>query len=284
MKNIKLHLLVSFLIIILANCNNPKKQYEQAIREWSGKRILFPDSMRSIFGDIVPPPESDYTIVAYFDSVGCTGCRMKLQFWNEFMSKVDSLIGKENITLFLITESADLIKIKHLIRQNHFNDAVINDSHGSFKKLNHISNDQNLQTFLLNRNNDIVIIGNPTESKGFEKLYLKEFNNNFHNSYDLAEEVVEEYDFGEIQRDKEVKHVFSRINHTNDTLSIRNIVTSCECTTANVSSYDIKPNENYYITVTFKDTVIGDFTRSVILKYQDKHPDEIFEISGKIIQ
>jgi len=67
------------LFALMTSCGDSKrKAYEEAIVEWTGKEILFPDSMRLVGGGMIAKPEADFTIVSYYDSVGCAECKLRL--------------------------------------------------------------------------------------------------------------------------------------------------------------------------------------------------------------
>ena len=280
---IRLELLISILCLSLFSCmENPQKKYEKAVMELSGKTILFPDSMQSILGEKVEIPNSEYTIVAYFDSVGCTGCRMKLPYWIDFMKKTDSIVGNNNVSLLLITGSHNLNKVRQLVKQVGFPYPVINDSAGIFSHLNSIPEDSNLQTLLLDTTHKVLLIGNPTQSKVMQELYINQFSPSDATSYDWDGETIEEFDFGPININEKVNHDFRLTNSYPDTLHIKDVISSCKCITAEISSEKIAPGDSFNVMVTFRDSVSGDFLRSVTLKYQDSVPQQVLEISGSI--
>lgn len=277
-----LYVTILIALAVVACKENPQKKYEKAVMELSGKTILFPDSMRTIFGEKVEIPNTEYTIVAYFDSVGCTVCRMKLPYWIDFMKKTDSIVGNNNVSLLLITGSHNLNKVRQLVKQVEFPYPVINDSAGIFSHLNSIPEDSNLQTLLLDTTHKVLLIGNPTQSKVMQELYINQFSPSDATSYDLDGETIEEFDFGLININEKVSHTFRLTNSYPDTLYVKDIISSCECTTAEISSAKIAPGDSFNVTVTFRDSVSGDFLRSVTLKYQDSIPQQILEISGYI--
>ena len=61
----------------------------QLVREWEGKEIQFPsNSVFTIQGkDTIEysGDNSDYKIVTYIDSIGCTSCKLQLQNWKDFI-------------------------------------------------------------------------------------------------------------------------------------------------------------------------------------------------------
>lgn len=86
-------LLISFLILF--SCQNKKKEEAiNSVKEWMGKEILFPkNSVFTIRGidtiDFVQNA-SNYKIVSYIDTAGCTTCQLKLAEWQRFTEEVDA--------------------------------------------------------------------------------------------------------------------------------------------------------------------------------------------------
>ena len=282
---IRLELLISILCLSLFSCReNPQKKYEKAVMELSGKTILFPDSMRTIFGEKVEIPNTEYTIVAYYDSVGCTGCRMNLPLWNDFISYTDSIFGKGKISLILFLTSHKTYNIKYIVNETLFKPTVIDDRLGVFKKINSIPDDSRMHTFLINSDKRIVLIGNPTQSNEMRTKFLNilitfDINDGEQNEFDN----IIEFNFGNIKSQEEVFHIFHITNTYPDTLFIKDISSSCECVSANLSDIQIASGKTFNVVVSFKDSIKGDFIRTVTLKYQDSIPEQILEISGTII-
>ncbi len=238
--------------------------------------------MRTIFGEEIQAPNSELTIVAYFDSVGCTSCRMKLPEWCKIMTKLDSIMGKNQVALLLVTGSDNLADVRHIVRRDDFSYPVVNDSAGIFAKLNSLSHDTRLQAFMLDSMHKVCLVGNPTQSKEMRNLYLTQFTNINSNSTASDEEYIEEYCFGAININEEVSHDFQLHNTYSDTLYVKDVILSCSCISANVSSNIIAPRDTFKVTVSFKDSILGDFIRSVTLKYQGPFKNHILEISGTI--
>ena len=65
------------------------------IKSWQGKEIIFPEELIfTKYGkDTVKYniSVSDYKIIMYVDSVGCTEYKLQLYKWKEFIAEVDSL-------------------------------------------------------------------------------------------------------------------------------------------------------------------------------------------------
>lgn len=65
------------------------------VKSWQEKEIIFPEELIfTKYGkDTVKYniPVSDYKIIMYVDSVGCTECKLQLYKWKDFITEVDSL-------------------------------------------------------------------------------------------------------------------------------------------------------------------------------------------------
>ena len=72
------------------------------------------------------------------------------------------------------------------------------------------------------------------------------------------------------------------MNESNDTLQVRGVNTSCECTDGEVSPHVIYPYASYDVKVSFTDTTAGNFLRRVTINFEDT-PDIDFEVSGTVI-
>ena len=163
MKRLFPYLIIIVLAVLsVSSCKKSARDvYAEAVEEWIGKEILFPDSMMTVTGEMIAPPTADFTIVSYYDSTGCTGCRTKLPFWNEFMNKVDSAKGSNSVELVMVAATDRVNELKHLVKLNSFSGNMVYDPDDSFNKLNGFPGDAALQTFLLDRDRRVIAMGNP---------------------------------------------------------------------------------------------------------------------------
>lgn len=86
--------LLASLLIITACQDKKKEEAINSVKEWTGKEILFPkNSVFTIRGkDTIDFAlnASNYKIVSYIDTAGCTTCQLKLAEWQRFMGEVDN--------------------------------------------------------------------------------------------------------------------------------------------------------------------------------------------------
>lgn len=274
----------SAMILMAASCSSGKTDYESAILEWTGREIVFPDSMRLAGGGVFVKEPSDFTIVAYYDSEGCTGCRMKLPFWNQLIWKLDSLKNRDRVEVLLIVATERVDELTTLIKENSFPGKVVVDSDSLFMRANGLPENPYLQSFLLDSDNRVTLIGNPIDMHSLEKVYLKNImQSDFEESEEDDIDSGYEHDFGKIAGGRSVSHTFNMLNETADTLKVGDIASSCECTVGRVSMAVIPPGKAYSVDVTFRDTIPGEFHRTVTLYFDNRHREIRFGISGEII-
>ena len=282
MKSFRILALMLLVLAIVSSCKKSARDiYAEAVEEWIGKEILFPDSMMTVTGEMIAPPTADFTIVSYYDSTGCTGCRMKLPFWNEFMNKVDSLKPAHNVTLVMIAGSPDKKELSYLIRRDAFNYPVVMDADGKVNGLNRFPVDNQCNTFLIASDHKVLLIGNPVINRKIGDEYLRIIGDGETGEPSKGGIMTYEHDFGLITPGERVSHIFTLKNKIGDTLKVRKIVSSCDCTVGIVSTETIPPKSDYTVTVTFNDTMPGDFYRTVTLFFENQNEIQ-FELSGEI--
>lgn len=265
-------------IIFLMGCSPHEKDYAKFVEEIVGKEISFSDSIITINGVISELPVTDFTILSYYDSNGCTSCRMKMTKWNKFMREIDSIRNDITIQLILVAETEQTKQLDIIAQQNNFHHSIAIEKDDTFADVNNIPKDPKLQCFLLNSKHEVLLIGNPIDNPAIWKLYTTEITGT---EVDTNKSKSYTYDFGNIEPNQEVTHIFRLINTSKDTLQLKELVSSCYCTKGKITKKSIGPNESYQVGVSFKDTISGDFSRTVTALFNNSHEIE-FEIIGSI--
>lgn len=183
----------------------------------------------------------------------------------------------------MVVATDNLKELKHLVKLNSFSGNMEYDPDDSFNRLNGFSEDAALQTFMLDRNHRVIAMGNPVVNGGIGKLYLSKIGDDDLGSQDISQkEEVFEFNFGEVPSGEKVSHVFKLHNESADTLKVRDVITSCECTSGTVSTRIIPPGSGYDLTAEFQDTVPGEFFRTISILFENLKPNIQFELSGEI--
>lgn len=247
-----------------------EERIESLVQEWQGKEIKFPDN--PIFTQYVKDtvdyqiPASDYKVVMYVDSIGCVSCKLQLPRWKEFIDQVDSVCNKGVPFLFFF-QPKDNQELRRILRIDNFSLPVCIDTEDRFNKLNHFPSEMMFQTFLLDKDNKVVVIGNPIHNLKVRDLYLQKIAGITVN--ELPETLLvtnqEEYDMGIVGKEEtKAQQVILRNNGT-EIFKLKGITTSCECTTTEQNWTEIAPGETATLTVYYKAEEPGDFYRTVTI-------------------
>lgn len=277
------------IVICTGSCSRANREQrshaEEMVREWTGKEVQLPDSMALVNGETYYANDADFTILSYIDSAGCTGCHMKLPFWKQYLPVVDSVAGTSVVRFLFVVQPKSLTDLKQIVERAQFPYPIYADTVNAIAMTNRFPVDLEYSTFLLDREHRVLAVGNPVLNKSVRKVYLDIVGkrDGTPDSSRSSSSRDYSYDFGKICPGIKTVHTFRLENTGADTLRIEEVLTSCECTEATVSSRCIAPGSRYDVTVTFRDTVKGKFTREVLLKYIGIDNDKIFEISGEIL-
>lgn len=102
-----LYVLLAFSFLFSCKDEN-KKHAESVLREWMNKEIVFPNKMYfSIQGKENVDfriKDTEYKIVAYVDSAGCTSCKLHLSKWKELIHYVDSIQSERVQFVFFLSQ------------------------------------------------------------------------------------------------------------------------------------------------------------------------------------
>ena len=98
--------IIAILLLFLVSCKDNKREHAlNVLQNWNSKELIFPSELYfTINGkdsvDYSVSSQSQYKVVVYVDSVGCTSCKLRLPAWKSFMSQVDSLASNSVQFLF----------------------------------------------------------------------------------------------------------------------------------------------------------------------------------------
>ena len=264
--------------------NNLKKQ----LKEWIGKEIILPDNMKfTIMGlDTIEFnfSKSKYKIVRYIDSIGCVSCKLKLPMWKEFINKMNSF--QDSVSFIFIFQPKDIEELQYKLFCDNFNYPVNIDSDDQFNKINKLLTDDTFHTFLLNEKNHILSIGNPIENPSIKDLYFKIIQNKeiTETKKTIVQTNSTKHNFSQINMGQTYTCKFAITNIGKEPLKIKEIISSCECTTAEVDKAIANPNEKINITITFKEKKNkGSFLRTIDVFCNIANDYITFTVEGNII-
>jgi hypothetical protein len=234
---------------------------------------VFPENLKcsvlgkdTIFNTCSDLFQRDYKILFYVDSTGCSGCRLNLSGLKQLIETVDTLFnGQVGVILFFQPKNRKEMSI--LFREADFAYPVFIDMKNTVDKLNHFPNHALYQCFLLDRDNKVLIIGNPLLKHGIWEMYRREISGNITsqqpNNLTSVEADKTKHDFGNIKMGENSEVSFQLKNTGVHLLTIHNVSTSCGCTTVEWNKQPVKPEETVQIKVTIKPDEEGYFNKTI---------------------
>ena len=163
------------ILFILAACNrdDQRTKAQKMVKEWTGKTIEIPEGINSYFmttDSMAPISKAPYKLFVYTDSTGCTSCKLNLSAWKHFMQEADSLLG-DNLDFVFYFQPQSEKELQFLIKRDKFEHFVFMDREAKLLKLNSFPSEMEYQSFLLDSDNKVISIGNPTLNTKIWDLY-----------------------------------------------------------------------------------------------------------------
>lgn len=285
-----LNLIPLFILLFFFSCKeSDKERITRLMVQWQGKEVQFPSRMifTKFASDTVDYqiPQSDYKVVVYVDSIGCTSCKLQLAKWKELIATLDSATGGSIPVLFFF-QSNNVREIKYILKRDGFDMPVCINTNDELNKLNNFSSDINFQTFLLDKNNRIKVIGNPILNLSVRELYLNTIigeKTEIRNPVLTKVEVpVTEIDLGSLPENETKEADFIIKNTGNHPLSIKGITSSCSCTTAEIDRQQVPPKGELKLTIQYKPDKKGNFLRTVSVFINSVNSPIVLTITGSV--
>lgn len=256
---------------LLASCQESKEEAMlRLVNEWNGKEIIFPshstftvqgkDTVDFSFAD------ADYKVLTYIDSVGCASCKLQLPRWKEWVHEVDSLTGGKVPFIFYF-HPKDMKELRYLTRRDGFSYPVCFDEKDELNRLNRFPTEMTFQTFLLDRDNRVVAIGNPVHNPKVKDLYLslmtgKETSKTTGTTTTVAVNQTT-IDFGSFQKTEKQERSFVLTNTGNQVLVIQDVTTSCGCTKVEYSKEPVRPGASLELKVIYEAEQAEHFNKAI---------------------
>lgn len=263
-------LLLAGILCLCACRNKEKEQIAQLVSEWQNKEIVFPEkSTFTYFGEDTtsyPLPKSTYKILVYVDSAGCMKCTLKLPLWKQLIKTVNSS-APEQIPFLFYFHPHNYEQIKYILKRDDFDLPVCIDPKDELNKLNHFPSEMMFQTFLLDSSNRVLAIGNPILTPQIQDLYLKIITGNNSPGIHTPETSISlarsEINMGQVSA-KDTSAAIFHLSNTGETpLLIKDIVTSCGCTSAEYEKRPVKKGEDLQVKVKIKPDAPGFFEKTL---------------------
>lgn len=146
---------------------------------WHNKEILFPKDI------IFSCAESDtinfdfkktkWKFFIYADTTDCMGCKLYLDRWSELIANVNNnKMLRDSVSFIFCLYPKDLEETKFILDCDLPNYPVFIDINNEIGKLNNFSSDM---YFLLDKDNKVVLSGNPISAQEISDMYFQKIKN-----------------------------------------------------------------------------------------------------------
>ena len=285
------NIIIIFILFSLFSCGNQKKEDVVALLQtWSGREILFPaNPVFTVQGkDTIDfSMLGKYKILTYVDSVGCISCKLQLGKWRTFMEEVDSL-GMNSVKFLFFFSPEKRRDLLITLKSEIFTYPVCIDKENSLNELNHFpTTDMNFHTFLLDKDNKVLAIGNPIHNPKVKELYFRiiqgeEAKPDNEKQVTQTEVNVDKtiVSLGHFDWEEKQKASFVLVNRGKNLLVIQDVSTSCGCTEVTYSKEPVQPGDSISLNVTYKAEHPGSFNKTITVYCNAKSSPIVLRITG----
>lgn len=168
-------ILIIAIILLSIGCNSEKKKTYSILEKMINKKIVFYNNNQyKIEGKdtiIDYVDKKTYKLIVFSDSSSCELCDLHLGEW--YLKNKEAKYYNSNFILIIIVQSKDYHSFEHYAHEIYPNFPFIYDPSGIFIKNNELPLEKKYHTFLLNENNEIILVGSPIGNDNVWNLYKK---------------------------------------------------------------------------------------------------------------
>ena len=181
MNRLRIFFVLSVLVVAcsLTCCSNKHAIRDKIALMKSSKIDICLDSMMCVTKstDIDENLSKPFRLIVFVDSSSCSLCEIrKIWKWEAFLKEKER---SNFIGLFVILETnrKKMADIKETLESDGISCPVYLDYKFSFLRNNpHVPNNHLFHSFLLDKNDSVILIGEPIQNKTIENLYDKKIN------------------------------------------------------------------------------------------------------------
>ena len=282
--------LALLMLLMLPACKQTQSEkLEKLLREWTGKEIVFPNNPSfTIYGEQEADfkiPTDGYKVVHYLDSIGCISCKLNLEKWKEYIAYMDSVTNGTVPCVFFF-HAKEKREVKISLKEKSFDYPVCLDTANEFYQLNRFPMYPILQTFLLDKDNRIVAMGDPVTNPKIKELYLnlingKQSKQELEATQTTAEISTSTIRFGSFHWEEKQDTVVTLRNTGKKLLVIHDIVTSRGCTVADYDKRPVMPGKSIEVKISFKADHPEHFNKTVAIYCNTTESPFVVKVMGQ---
>lgn len=141
------------------------------VEQWINQEIIFPDNFKK---DTNINWKTKFRILYYIGPQGCITCKLNFPGWERMIKEAD--INKYDVSFIFVICTKDFANLEYEILINNFNYPIIFDKTDELNKINKFPINSKYNSFLLNEDNKVLLIGDPAKNNQIWKLYKKIIN------------------------------------------------------------------------------------------------------------
>lgn len=281
------YLFLLLLIHFSISCTE-KSSTARLVNEWNGKVLLYPpDVTFSVLGEKKVNyllTLGDFSIVTYADSVGCLECKLQLKKWKNFINELDSLTAPSIGVHFFLHPKNEKNMIQ-VLKDNRFFYPVCIDMQDKMNKLNKFPHEMKFQTFLIDKNNRVVAIGNPIYNPQVKDLYIKiilgdkspKGEEKTQTTVACSTSIIDIGTFSWLQVQK-VNFILK--NTGSNLLVITDVIASCGCTSVEYNKEPVRSGGSVELEVNYEADHPERFNKTITVHCNAEASPMIFTIRG----
>jgi hypothetical protein len=166
--------LVTFIFISTFSCDTKRQKIERIVEGKFSEKINLIDSLGIFSAETGwtdggnANMESKFAVVTYIDGT-CNSCIYELEQWQQYMEESKD----KNVIFLFYVNTMNIRQMESLLKDLSFNHPVFIDYKNTFYTANKLNSNKLYQTFLINGNREILLVGNPIYSIDVRNLYDK---------------------------------------------------------------------------------------------------------------
>lgn len=170
-------ILISLFLFSMMSCHFMSEENKDVCKITSAgydQKIMLPQGLSCKFvgSDTICPLllAKKYKIFTYVGAE-CTACQFDVMEWKQLIREADSL--NYNVTFLFYVYSKDYEEFETHLEINNFSYPVFYDDQGECNKHNKVLEKMFYQTFLLDENNRVLLMGTPKPNTQLWDLYKR---------------------------------------------------------------------------------------------------------------
>lgn len=178
----KQYVLIITTSILFVSCNYRYDKISCIIERMVSEKVTIPfDRMQCWLNDSLQrdcpwEEKAKMKLIVFVDSNSCSACQLnKMHVWKDFV-KLESKYNHQFFIYFIFQINRNMTKnLLSLFKETELHHPIYVDYDGAFSQVNpQLPAEDKYHVFLVNRNDSIVLIGNPAfNNKIEERLYEK---------------------------------------------------------------------------------------------------------------